>query len=68
MALRLLLLAVGLGEVLAPRKVVDFWMNLATTESDVELRSWVYTAARLEGLAIVLWVLTAGRGGNDTEA
>jgi len=68
MALRLLLLAVGLGELLAPRKVVDFWMNLATTESDVELRSWVYTAARLEGLAIVLWVLTAGRGGNDTEA
>jgi len=68
MALRLLLLAVGLGEVLAPRKVVHFWMNLATTESDVELRSWVYTAARLEGLAIVLWVLTAGRGGNDTEA
>ncbi|MDS0260866.1 hypothetical protein NDI56_15785 [Haloarcula sp. S1CR25-12] len=67
MAIRLLLLALGLAELLAPEKVVDFWMNLATTESDVELRSWVYTVARLEGLVIVLWVLAAGRG-DTTEA
>lgn len=65
MALRLLLLALGLVELLAPRKVVDFWMKRATTESDVELRPWVYTAARLEGLVIVLWVLAARRGGDD---
>lgn len=65
MAIRVLLLTLGLVELLAPRKVVDFWMNLATTESDVELRSWVYTVARLEGLVIVLWVLAAGRGGGD---
>jgi hypothetical protein len=67
MAIRLLLLALGLSELLAPEKVVDFWMNLATTESDVELRSWVYTVARLEGLIIVLWVLAAGRRGGDDE-
>jgi len=67
MAIRLLLFALGLAELLAPKKVVDFWMNLATTESDVELRSWVYTVARLEGLVIVLWVLAAGRG-DATEA
>jgi len=65
MAIRLLLLALGLSELLAPKKIVDFWMNLATTESDVELRPWVYTVARLEGLIIVLWVLAAGRGGDD---
>ena len=65
MAIRILLLALGLAELLAPRRVVDGWMNLATTESDVELRPWVYTVARLEGLAVVLWVLAAGRGGDD---
>ena len=48
-----------------PRRVVDGWMNLATTESDVELQPWVYTVARLEGLAVVLWVLAAGRGGDN---
>jgi hypothetical protein len=61
MAIRLLLLAIGLVELLAPEKVVDFWMNLATTESDVELRPWVYTVARIEGLVIVLWLLASGR-------
>ncbi len=65
MAFRLLLLALGLAELLAPRRVVDFWMELATVESDVELRPWVYTVARLEGLLIVLWALAAGR--DDTE-
>jgi len=65
MAIRLLLLAIGLAELLAPQKVVDFWMELATTESDVALRPWVYTVARLEGLVIVLWVLAAGRGGDE---
>ena len=65
MAIRLLLLALGLAELLAPEKVVDFWMNLATTESEVELRPWVYTVARLEGLVIVLWVLAAARRGGD---
>ena len=67
MAIRGLLLALGLAELLAPEKVVDFWMELATTESDVELRSWVYTVARLEGLIIVLWVLAAGRGRDSAD-
>jgi len=67
MAIRVLLLALGLAELLAPEKVVDFWMELATTESDVELRSWVYTVARLEGLIIVLWVLAAGRGRDSAD-
>lgn len=62
MILRLLVLVTGLLELLAPRKLVDFWLNVATTEnSDVELRPWVYTLARLEGAVLVLWVVARQR-------
>ena len=61
MVVRLALLAIGLLEALYPRRVVDFWMNLAAEEGDVQLRPWVYRVARLEGVVIVLWVL-ARRG------
>jgi hypothetical protein len=64
MLLRAGLLALGLVELLRPKRVVDFWMNLATT-GDVEVRRWVYAAARLEGLCLVLWAVTRGRGGSD---
>jgi hypothetical protein len=64
MVLRPLLLVLGLLELLVPKRFVDFWMDLAVTpDSDVELRPWVYTVARLEGLLIVLWSL--GRRGGD---
>jgi hypothetical protein len=56
--LRLLALLVGLLELVAPREMVNFWLSLAVTdESDAELRPWVYTAARVEGAALVLWAL-----------
>jgi hypothetical protein len=59
MGLKTVLLALGVLELLIPRAIVDFWMNLAVEDdSDVKLRPWVYRAARLEGLLIVLWVLT----------
>jgi hypothetical protein len=59
---RVVLLALGLLELLAPRPLVDFWFRLATTgDSEAQLRPWVYTAARLEGVAIILWALTQGR-------
>ncbi|MFD1586151.1 hypothetical protein ACFR9U_04090 [Halorientalis brevis] len=65
MRFRPLFVALGLLELLVPRRVVDFWMDRAVTpESDFELRPWVYTAARIEGLAIVLWALTQGRRGD----
>jgi len=60
MALGLLLLAVGLAELLAPEKVLDRCIRRRRIRP--KRRSWVYTVARLEGLVIVLWVLTAGRG------
>lgn len=60
MVLRTLALVLGLLELLAPRRLVDFWMGLAT--KDGELRPWVYSAARVEGVLLVLWALTRGRG------
>lgn len=58
MLLRLALAALGVAEVAWPRRIVDFWMNLAAKgDQDVELRSWVYTVARVEGVLILLWVV-----------
>lgn len=61
MLLRVLLLGLGLLEVFRPRRVVDFWLNLAI-EDDATPRRWVYTAARVEGALLVLWALRRGRG------
>jgi len=61
MVLRLLAFAFGLAELLAPRRLVDFWMGLATADDDVELRPWVYTAARIEGVFLLLWAVRAGK-------
>jgi len=64
MAFRLLLALLGLLEVALPRPLVDFWMNLATEDDDdVELRPWVYTAARIEGALILLYVLWRRKAG-----
>jgi hypothetical protein len=71
MIVRTLLLVLGVAEILAPRRFVDFWMTLAVEGSDAEVRDWVYTAARVEGLLIVLWVLgrsrTAEESAGETE-
>ncbi|MGQ4555249.1 hypothetical protein [Halobellus sp. GM3] len=61
MVLRAAALAFGLVELIAPRPFVNFWMDLAAADDDVELRSWVYTAARLEGVVLVLWALKSRR-------
>ncbi|MFB6160989.1 MAG: hypothetical protein ABEJ61_07405 [Haloferacaceae archaeon] len=66
MLLRTALAVVGVAELLRPRQVVDYWMGLATTrDSEAELRPWVYTAARVEGLLILLWLLRRGGGAAD---
>jgi hypothetical protein len=62
MLLRVALLALGVVEAAFPKRLVDFWMNLAAAgEEPVELRPWVYTVARIEGVVIVLWALRRGR-------
>ncbi|AZH25646.1 hypothetical protein [Haloplanus aerogenes] len=65
MLLRIAALALGVLELLRPRGIVDFWMNLATEGDDVSLRPWVYTAARIEGVFLVLWALRRSRSGDD---
>jgi hypothetical protein len=64
MLLRIAVLLLGLAEALRPRRVVDFWMNLAT-DGDGSPRRWVYTAARIEGLLLVLWAVRR-RGSNGS--
>jgi len=67
MLLRLVAVVVALFELLAPRRTVDLWMSLATADGeDVELRPWVYTAARVEGAALLLWALRP-RGSGDED-
>jgi hypothetical protein len=54
---RVVLLLLATLELLYPRRVVNFWMNLAAAgEAPVELRPWVYTAARVEGVVILVWL------------
>jgi len=67
MRLRLAAFVLGLLELLRPRAVVDFWMTLATSDDDVSLRPWVYTAARIEGVFLVLWALRRSRSGSSTD-
>lgn len=62
MLLRLGLLVLAVVELLWPRQLVDFWMDVATRNGDdVELRSWVYTVARAEGVVLLLWALRPRR-------
>ena len=62
MIVRALLAVFGLVELLFPKRLVDAMMELATTnESEFELRSWVYTVARIEGLIIIILALWRGR-------
>ena len=55
MMLRIVLAVFGVIELLFPRQVVDFMMDVTTTaEPTYEFKSWVYKLARLEGLVFVL--------------
>ena len=59
---RALLAVFGFVELLFPKRLVDAMMELATTdESEFELRSWVYTVARIEGLILIILALWRGR-------
>ena len=62
MILRIILAVFGFIELLFPRKVVQYMMNVTTTgETRYEFKSWVYKLARLEGLSLVLVALWLGR-------
>lgn len=62
MLIRAILGVIALLELAVPRAFVDFWMALAVEDGEVELRPWVYTVARIEGLLILVWLATRSRG------
>lgn len=67
MILRIILAAFGFIELLFPRKVVQYMMDLTTVgETTYEFKPWVYKLARLEGLAFVLVALWWGK--NEAES
>lgn len=67
-----LFVLLGLVELLFPKRVVDAATRLAyETPDDVEVRPWLYTAARVEGvvfLLLALWRFSRCRGGDATES
>ena len=66
MMLRIVMAAFGIVELLFPRKVVDYMMDISTTaETTYELKPWVYTLARLEGLVFVLIAFWWGNNRDD---
>lgn len=68
MIVRSVVFIIGVLEVLLPRRVVDFWMDRAVTDPEnVEVRPWVYTVARLEGVVLVAWALYRFQSRSQTE-
>ena len=66
MRLRLVLAVFGIVELLFPRKVVDYMMDVSTTaETTYELKPWVYGLARLEGFVFVLVAFWWGKNRDD---
>ncbi|WP_267640069.1 hypothetical protein [Haloarchaeobius amylolyticus] len=71
--LRTVLLLFGLLEFLFPKQVIDFMTKRAyTTPEEFEVKPWVLTVARVEGLVFVLLALKGKRcrskSANETEA
>jgi len=55
MIIRIVLAVLGVLELLFPRQLTDFIMDVTTVgETTYEYKSWVYKLARLEGLVFIL--------------
>ena len=53
---------IGLFELFAPRRFHRTWLKLVTPDADgIEFRRWVAPATRLEGLALLGWVVWKSR-------
>ncbi|MFD1513411.1 hypothetical protein [Halomarina rubra] len=53
------LMLLGVVELFFPRQLVDFWMQwLVEDGEEVTVRPWAYSLVRLEGIVIILWVVT----------
>jgi hypothetical protein len=70
--LRTLAALLGLLELLFPKQLVDFGTRLAyETPDEIDVKPWVYTAARVEGFVLILFALgklggSCGDGDTDS--
>ena len=66
--LRIVLAVFGLFELLFPRKLIQYMMDMTTMgENTYTFKPWVYKIARLEGLAFVLIAARLGKNqGEDS--
>ena len=63
--LRLLFAALGLLEAAFPKRIIDAGTRLAYESPDeFEVKPWVVTAARVEGLLVALFALRGCRSGD----
>lgn len=63
---RLLLAAFGLAELAFPKPVVEYLTRLAyESPEEFEIKPWVVTAARVEGLVLLALAVRGCRCGSD---
>ena len=66
MILRIVLGVFGLIELLFPRKLIQYMMDITTVgETTFEFKPWVYKLARLEGLVFVLIAVRSGKNRDE---
>ncbi|WP_435358969.1 hypothetical protein [Haloarchaeobius sp. DFWS5] len=66
---RALVFCLGLIEFLFPKRFVDFWTRVAyETPEEFEVKRWVVTSARLEGLLFVLLALVGMKRGPSADS
>lgn len=63
MILRTIAALFGVIEMLFPKKVTELTMNVMVKgEPEYEFKPWVYTLARIEGFAIVVFAFLWSKG------
>lgn len=68
MVIRILLALFGVIELVFPKQVIDYLMDVTTAgEPTYEFEPWVYRLARLEGLAFVLLAFWWGKRQSPSE-
>jgi len=66
MVIRIALVVLGVLELLFPRRLTDYVMDVTTVgETTYEYKPWVYKLARLEGLVFILIAVRWGKNRSE---
>jgi hypothetical protein len=66
MVIRIVLAVLGVLELLFPRRLTDYVMDVTTVgEATYEYKPWVYNLARLEGLVFILIAVRWGKNRDE---